>query len=43
MAGLTDTFFDTSVLIAGTIDFGHSSQHALLLMDAVAMAGSSAR
>lgn len=36
MAGLTDTFFDTSVLIAGTIDFGHSSQHALLLMDAVA-------
>ncbi|MFL6294191.1 MAG: PIN domain-containing protein [Thermoanaerobaculia bacterium] len=36
MASLTGTFFDTSVLIAGTIDFGHSSQHALLLMDAVA-------
>lgn len=36
MAGLTGTFFDTSVLIAGTIDFGRSSQHALLLMDAVA-------
>ena len=36
MAGLTGTFFDTSVLIAGTIDFGSSSQHALLLMDAVA-------
>lgn len=36
MAGLTGTFFDTSLLIAGTIDFGHSSQHALLLMDAVA-------
>ena len=36
MAGLTGTFFDTSVLIAGTIDFGHSSHHALLLMDAVA-------
>jgi predicted nucleic acid-binding protein len=36
VAGLTGTFFDTSVLIAGTIDFGHSSQHALLLMDAVA-------
>lgn len=29
-------FFDTSVLVAGTIDFGPSSQHALLLMDAVA-------
>lgn len=36
MAGLTGTFFDTSVLIAGVIDFGPSSQHALLLMDAVA-------
>ena len=36
MARLTGTFFDTSVLIAGTIDFGHSSQHAMLLMDAVA-------
>jgi predicted nucleic acid-binding protein len=33
---LKGTFFDTSVLIAGVIDFGHSSQHALLLMDAVA-------
>lgn len=36
MAGLTGTFFDTSVLIAGMIDFGRTSQHALLLMDAVA-------
>lgn len=36
MAGLTGAFFDTSVLIAGTIDFGDSSQHALVLMDAVA-------
>ena len=36
MAGLTGAFFDTSVLIAGSIDFGSSSQHALLLMDAVA-------
>jgi hypothetical protein len=36
VAGLTGAFFDTSVLIAGSIDFGASSQHALLLMDAVA-------
>lgn len=36
MAGLRETFFDTSVLIAGTIDLGHGSHHALLLMDAVA-------
>lgn len=36
MAGLTGAFFDTSVLVAGSIDFGSSSQHALLLMDAVA-------
>ncbi len=36
MARLSTTFFDTSVLIAGTIDFGPSSQHAMLLMDAVA-------
>jgi len=36
VAGLTGIFFDTSVLIAGTIDFGLSSQNALLLMDAVA-------
>ena len=36
MAGLRDAFFDTSVLIAGMIDFGRSSQDALLLMDAVA-------
>ena len=36
MAGLTGAFFDTSVLIAGSIDFGRNSQHALLLMDAVA-------
>ena len=32
MAGLKGIFFDTSVLIAGTIDFGRSSRHALLLM-----------
>jgi len=36
VAGLKGTFFDTSVLIAGMIDFGRSSHHALLLMDAVA-------
>jgi predicted nucleic acid-binding protein len=36
VAGLRGAFFDTSVLVAGTIDFGHSSRHALLLMDAVA-------
>jgi predicted nucleic acid-binding protein len=36
VAGLKGAFFDTSVLIAGSIDFGSSSQHALLLMDAVA-------
>ena len=36
MAGLRDAFFDTSVLIAGSIDMGRSSQHALRLMDAVA-------
>jgi len=36
VAGLRGAFFDTSILIAGSIDFGRSSQHALLLMDAVA-------
>jgi predicted nucleic acid-binding protein len=36
VAGLTGAFFDTSVLISGLIDFGRSSQHAMLLMDAVA-------
>lgn len=36
MAGLRGAFFDTSVLVAGLIDFGPSSRHALLLMDAVA-------
>jgi predicted nucleic acid-binding protein len=36
VAGLRDVFFDTSILIAGSIDFGSSSEHALLLMDAVA-------
>lgn len=36
MAGLKGVFFDTSVLIAGTIELGRSSHHALLLMDAVA-------
>ena len=35
MAGLRNLFFDTSVLIAGTIDFGRSSQDALRLLDAV--------
>lgn len=35
MAGLRGAFFDTSVLIAGSIDFGRNSQHSLLLMDAV--------
>jgi predicted nucleic acid-binding protein len=36
VAGLKGTFFDTSILVAGIIDFGRSSHHALLLMDAVA-------
>jgi predicted nucleic acid-binding protein len=36
VAGLRDIFFDTSVLLAGMIDFGRGSHHALLLMDAVA-------
>jgi hypothetical protein len=36
VAELRDAFFDTSVLVAGSIDFGRSSQHAQLLMDAVA-------
>ena len=36
MAGLKGVFFDTSVLIAGMIELGRSSHHALLLMDAVA-------
>jgi predicted nucleic acid-binding protein len=36
VAGLRGAFFDTSVLVAGIIDFGSSSRHALLLMDAVA-------
>jgi predicted nucleic acid-binding protein len=36
LAGLRGAFFDTSVLVAGTIDFGPNSRHALLLMDAVA-------
>lgn len=36
MARLKGAFFDTSLLIAGSIDFGRDSQHALLLMDAVA-------
>jgi len=36
LAGLKGIFFDTSVLIAGTIDFGPSSHHAMLLLDAVA-------
>jgi predicted nucleic acid-binding protein len=36
VASLKGIFFDTSVLIAGMIDFGPSSEHALLVMDAVA-------
>jgi predicted nucleic acid-binding protein len=36
LAGLRGAFFDTSVLVAGLIDFGPRSRHALLLMDAVA-------
>ena len=36
MAGLRDVFFDTSVLIAGVIDFGRDPHDALLLMDAIA-------
>jgi len=36
LAGLKGAFFDTSILVAGIIDFGPSSYHALLLMDAVA-------
>ncbi len=35
MAGLRGVFFDTSILIAGSIDLGPGSQHALPLMDAV--------
>jgi predicted nucleic acid-binding protein len=36
VAGLRSVFFDTSVLVAGMIELGRSSQHAQLLMDAVA-------
>jgi predicted nucleic acid-binding protein len=36
VAGLREVFFDTSVLVAGMIDFGPGSHHAQLLMDAVA-------
>lgn len=36
MARLTGVFFDTSVLVAGIVDFGPSSQAAQGLMDAVA-------
>jgi predicted nucleic acid-binding protein len=36
MAGLRGVFFDTSVLIAGMIEFGRGADHAQLLMDAVA-------
>lgn len=36
MARLRGAFFDTSILVAGLIDFGPSSQHALLLLDAIA-------
>ena len=35
MAALRGVFFDTSVLLAGLIDFGRGSHHAQLLMDAV--------
>ncbi len=37
---LTDLFFDTSVLLAGIIDFGDQSVAAQSLMDEVASAGS---
>jgi len=36
LADLKGIFFDTSVLVAGTIEFGPSSHHAMLLLDAVA-------
>jgi predicted nucleic acid-binding protein len=36
VAGLRSVFFDTSVLVAGMIEFGQGSHHAQLLMDAVA-------
>jgi predicted nucleic acid-binding protein len=36
VAGLKGAFFDTSILVSGIIDFGRSSQHALLVMDAIA-------
>ncbi|HEY6323114.1 MAG TPA: PIN domain-containing protein [Thermoanaerobaculia bacterium] len=36
MAGLKGVFFDTSVLLAGLIEFGRGSHHPQLLMDAVA-------
>jgi predicted nucleic acid-binding protein len=36
VAGLKGIFFDTSVLLAGIIDFGRGSHHPQLLMDAVA-------
>ena len=36
MARLTRTFFDTSVLLGGTIDTGATSREALAAMDAVA-------
>ena len=36
MAGLKWVFFDTSVLLAGLIDFGSGSYRSQLLMDAVA-------
>lgn len=35
MADLRGAFFDTSVLVAGTIEFGSNSHPALLLMDAI--------
>lgn len=36
MAALTDVFFDTSVLLAGTIDMGDASRAPFRLLDAVA-------
>jgi predicted nucleic acid-binding protein len=36
LAGLTRTFFDTSVLLGGTIDAGASAREAQTAMDAVA-------
>jgi predicted nucleic acid-binding protein len=36
MAVVKDAFFDTSVLLAGLVDLGASSRHAIPILDAVA-------